>query len=79
LRDLDARQAKESYQVPLVINSDAHEAEGLEVMRYGVAVARRAWLRPADVLNTWPLADLQAWISARRSRAAGVKTSAQAG
>jgi hypothetical protein len=49
------------------------------VMRYGVAVARRAWLRPADVLNTWPLADLQAWISARRSRAAGVKTSAQAG
>ena len=27
-------------------------------MRYGVEQARRAWLQPADVLNTLPFAEL---------------------
>jgi len=44
--------------VRIVINSDAHKAGGLNTLLYGVATARRAWLEPADVLNTRPAADL---------------------
>ncbi|HRC88266.1 MAG TPA: hypothetical protein PK413_21975, partial [Thermoanaerobaculia bacterium] len=41
--------------VPIVISTDAHSVKGLEMMRYGVEQARRAWLEPRDVLNTRPL------------------------
>ena len=45
----------------LVIDSDAHGAETLANMRYGVATARRAWLTAAQVANTRP------WPQLRRS------------
>ncbi|MDO8737316.1 MAG: DNA polymerase/3'-5' exonuclease PolX [Thermoleophilia bacterium] len=51
LNDIHARAAKNA-SVPLVINSDAHRPEHLDVLRYGIATARRGWIEPADVLNT---------------------------
>jgi DNA polymerase (family 10) len=36
----------------IVIDSDAHSARTLSVIRYGVATARRAWLTKKDVANT---------------------------
>ena len=36
----------------IVINSDAHSARTLAVIRYGVATARRAWLTKEHVANT---------------------------
>jgi len=41
--------------VPIVISTDSHRAEGLELMSYGVEQARRAWLTPDDVLNAGPV------------------------
>jgi DNA polymerase (family 10) len=41
--------------VPVAISTDAHSPRGLDVMRYGVDQARRAWLEPRHVLNTLPL------------------------
>ena len=41
--------------VPLVIDSDAHDAESLDNQRCGVAVARRAWCEPRHVVNTLPV------------------------
>jgi DNA polymerase (family 10) len=38
--------------VRLVISSDAHSRRGLGALRWGVLVARRAWVGPSDVLNT---------------------------
>jgi len=38
-------------------------------MQFGVASARRGWLTAADVLNTRPLEELRALLSARRQRA----------
>jgi DNA polymerase (family 10) len=35
----------------LALGSDAHHAEGLGVMRFGVATARRGWAQPANVAN----------------------------
>jgi len=38
----------------LVISSDSHSHRGFRVLRWGVLVARRAWLEPKQVLNTLP-------------------------
>ena len=48
--------------VMLMVNTDAHAPEHYGQLRYGITVARRAWLEPADVLNTRPLAEFQAWL-----------------
>lgn len=58
LSDAHARLARDRG-VKLVINSDAHATLELERTRWAVQVARRAWLGPADVLNTRPLAEFQ--------------------
>jgi DNA polymerase (family 10) len=51
---------------PMVINSDAHTTEGLDVMRFGVATARRGWCEARSVLNTRPLKQFMAWLERRR-------------
>jgi DNA polymerase (family 10) len=52
--DLDWRLCKVAKEngVPIVINPDAHSAEGLSDVSYGVDIARKGWLRAEDVLNT---------------------------
>jgi len=57
LNDAHARRAKE-MGVKLSINTDSHKTPHLEAIRYGIAVARRAWLEPKDVINTRPLVEL---------------------
>jgi len=64
LNDLHARRAKD-LGIPITISTDAHTILQLEYMRYGVAVARRAWLTPADVLNTLPGRALISWLKRR--------------
>ena len=60
LCDRDLRLAKE-LGCKIVVNTDAHDVRDLQKMRYGVRQLRRAWLTPADVLNTLaPDAFLQA-------------------
>ena len=51
LSDIHARAAVR-VGVRIVINSDAHRTQTLANMRWGVATARRAWLRAEDVANT---------------------------
>ena len=55
LNDVHARAAAENG-VLLLVDSDAHGAERLEHVRWGIATARRAWLEPEHVANTrpWP-------------------------
>lgn len=60
------RMARE-MGVPVVINSDAHGVRELSYLRYGVGIARRAWLTKAHVLNTQSAEDLVAWRRARAS------------
>jgi DNA polymerase (family 10) len=52
--DLDAIHARRAHRegVKIVINPDAHSVHGLDDLEYGIAVARRAWLRREDVFNT---------------------------
>ena len=67
LNEIHARAAAEAG-VLIVVDSDAHSVRNLELMRYGIATARRAWLTPAQVANTRPWAELQ--TLRKRSRAA---------
>ena len=57
-RDLPDNYARAAAAkgVKLVVDSDAHGADTLDKLRFGVATARRAWLTKADVANTrtWP-------------------------
>jgi len=55
LKDTHLMQALE-IGVKLVISTDAHKPAALDLMRYGIEQAQRAWLTPDDVLNTLPLA-----------------------
>jgi len=57
LNDILARKAKE-MGIKMAVNTDAHEVLRLEEMRYGVFVAKRAWLENKDIINTYPLNDL---------------------
>jgi len=40
------------YGVKFVIDTDSHATEHMNLMKYGVAVARRGWLTKGDILNT---------------------------
>ncbi len=55
MNDVHCRMAKEAG-VKIAIATDAHSADGLEMMRYGIDQARRGWIEAADVINTrsWP-------------------------
>jgi DNA polymerase (family 10) len=53
LNDLHARAAAQAG-VRILIDSDAHGIERFDVMRWGVATARRAWLSAEQVANTRP-------------------------
>ena len=54
LGDAHARLARD-HGVRVVISSDAHSRAAFGSLRWGVSVARRAWLEPTQVLNTLPL------------------------
>jgi DNA polymerase (family X) len=64
LEDIYARRAKE-MGIPISINTDAHSEADLDMLFYGVATARRAWLTAEDVINTWPTEKLLAWLQKR--------------
>jgi DNA polymerase (family 10) len=50
LNDVLSRRAKE-LGIRLSLGTDAHHPDQMDGMRYGLAVARRAWLEKKDVLN----------------------------
>jgi DNA polymerase (family 10) len=67
LSDAHARLARDRG-VPIVISSDAHSTTALGWLRWGVVMARRAWLEPRHVLNTRSFDDLKASLRRNRPR-----------
>ena len=57
LKDIHAYRARE-LGVTLAIGSDAHAVYHLGFMKFGIGVARRAWCRPDNILNTRPLKEV---------------------
>jgi DNA polymerase (family 10) len=77
LKDTHLRMAKERG-VKIVISTDAHATRGLQVMRYGVQVARRGWIEKKDVVNTLSLEKLLASLREKPGSAAHGKQHAAA-
>jgi DNA polymerase (family 10) len=56
LRDIYVRRAKE-LGVKMIINTDSHHKEQLDLMRFGVWNARRGWAEKNDIVNTLSVED----------------------
>ncbi len=67
--DLDWRYGRFAREQGLRIGifPDAHAVEGLHDVRYGVGIARKAWMRPEDVVNTMDTAAVTAYLAKRRT------------
>jgi len=66
--DLDWREAMAARArgVRFAVNPDAHHVSGYDDIRYGIGVARKAWLTPKDVINTLPVEKALAVMRGRR-------------
>jgi DNA polymerase (family 10) len=64
LDDVHARRAQE-MGIPICIDTDSHSEDDLDRLFYGVAIARRAWLTKADVINAWPVEKILTWLKNR--------------
>src|SRR5215207_5492528 len=53
-RDLNELHARAAAQagVDVLVNTDAHSVRNFDLLQYGIATARRAWLTPEQVPNT---------------------------
>jgi DNA polymerase (family 10) len=69
LKDTHARMCKQRG-VPIIINTDSHHTKHLDLIRFGVLVARRAWLEKSDVLNTLPADQFITRLRKKPARAA---------
>jgi len=61
LPDQIIRRAVEA-DVKMVINTDSHRVAQMELMRYGVSLARRGWAKKSDILNTLGYNDFSKWL-----------------
>ena len=57
LRDTYIRRAK-NKGLKMIINTDSHRKDHLNLMEYGVAQARRGWAEKEDIVNTFPIEEL---------------------
>lgn len=63
--DMDWRHWKKARDKGVLcsINPDAHNTKGLKLLRFGVKVARKGWLRKQDILNTRTRAEIQKFLA----------------
>jgi len=67
--DLDWRYGNKAKETGLLtsINPDAHTTEGIDDIRYGVMIARKAKFNPERVLNTKSADEFEKWLKERSS------------
>jgi DNA polymerase (family 10) len=61
LKDIYIMRARE-LGVKLLIGTDAHSADNLGLIRFGVGIARRGWCVADDILNTQPDAEVERFL-----------------
>jgi DNA polymerase (family X) len=68
--DLDWRWWPRAKQkgVKCVIDPDAHRAERLQDLWFGIGIARKGWLTKEDVVNCLPLGKIEQALQAKRER-----------
>jgi DNA polymerase (family X) len=65
--DLEAQYARRAVElgIPICIDTDAHAADHMDLMPFGILTARRGWVTAESVINTWPVERFIQWIEAR--------------
>jgi DNA polymerase (family 10) len=65
--DLSAEHARAAIAAGclLTVNCDAHHSDGWTLLEYGIANARKAGARPENIINCWPLDQIEAWLRDR--------------
>ncbi|GAB6086967.1 DNA polymerase/3'-5' exonuclease PolX [Alkaliphilus crotonatoxidans] len=65
--DLDWRmvQYAKEHGVKLAIEPDAHRAEEIDNICYGIGVARKGWLEAADIINSLPFKEVIKFFQGR--------------
>jgi DNA polymerase (family X) len=73
--DLDWRHLRYALEVGVLIaiNPDAHSVDSLDDVHYGINIARKGGLSASQVLNTWPLEEVEEHFAGRKAR---IETSA---
>jgi len=67
LNDVYCKKAKE-MGVKIAISTDSHYVDQMWMMELGVGIARRGWLEPQDVINTYSLDKLMAFCRKKRKK-----------
>jgi DNA polymerase (family 10) len=57
------------FGVKFAVDSDSHAIGHLAGLRYGIGAAQRGWLTADDVINTWPLDRLTAFLRKKQALA----------
>lgn len=65
LNDIYCKMAKERG-VKIAISTDSHHTDQMWMMELGVGIARRGWLEPQDVINTFSLEKLKSFCKKKR-------------
>lgn len=67
--DLDWRLVKYAKEkgIFICINPDAHNTDGLDDVQYGVGIARKGWLEPKNVVNSWTVKEVEKFFSSARA------------
>ena len=63
--EVRARSANE-FGVLISIDTDSHTIHKFENLKFGVSVARRAWVDKQAVINTWPTKKIIGWLKNRK-------------
>lgn len=65
--DLEAQYARRAVElgIPICIDTDAHSAEDMDKLPFGILTARRGWVTAESVINTWPVEQFIAWTQNR--------------
>ena len=64
LSDLHLRRARE-LGCKLIVNTDAHSTDELDLIDHGIVQLRRAWLTAGDLINSLPV---ESFLSTLRTR-----------
>jgi DNA polymerase (family X) len=63
--DLSADYIRKAAEagVKIVINTDAHNIDMLDHMKYGISTAKKGWIKKDHVINTWEPEELIAYLN----------------
>ena len=68
--DVDWHNARYAAErgVLIPIDPDAHSTDSLDHVQWGVRVARKGWLSPRNVLNTYELEEVEEFLAQRKQK-----------